>query len=35
MHEVETDEEFDLVVETAGDKLLSVDFYATWCGIPF
>eukprot|EP01130_Rhizamoeba_saxonica_P001130 TRINITY_DN1100_c0_g1_i1.p1 TRINITY_DN1100_c0_g1~~TRINITY_DN1100_c0_g1_i1.p1 ORF type:complete len:319 (+),score=38.30 TRINITY_DN1100_c0_g1_i1:225-1181(+) len=27
-----TDEEFDTIVQTAQDRLIVVDFFATWCG---
>jgi len=32
VHEVENDEEFTLLIETAGESLVAVDFYAVWCG---
>eukprot|EP01114_Cavostelium_apophysatum_P013519 TRINITY_DN3293_c0_g1_i1.p1 TRINITY_DN3293_c0_g1~~TRINITY_DN3293_c0_g1_i1.p1 ORF type:complete len:498 (-),score=129.11 TRINITY_DN3293_c0_g1_i1:46-1539(-) len=32
VHVVENDEEFDILIETSGEQLVAVDFYATWCG---
>lgn len=32
IHKVSTEDELDEVVNNAGDKLVVVDFYATWCG---
>lgn len=30
--EVKSKAEFDKMIEEAGDKLVVIDFYATWCG---
>lgn len=32
VHKVLTEAEFDDLVNNAGDKLVVVDFFATWCG---
>lgn len=32
MHHVSSEEDFDNQLKNAGDKLVVVDFYATWCG---
>ncbi|KAJ8680363.1 hypothetical protein QAD02_016150 [Eretmocerus hayati] len=32
VHEVESSEEFETKLKEAGDKLVIVDFFATWCG---
>lgn len=32
VHKVSTETEFDELVNNAGDKLVVVDFFATWCG---
>ena len=32
VRQVDSKEEYDQVVEEAADKLIVMDFYATWCG---
>ncbi|KAL7294172.1 hypothetical protein TKK_0012195 [Trichogramma kaykai] len=32
VHEVQTQEELKTKLTEAGDKLVVIDFYATWCG---
>ncbi len=31
-HQIPSKSEFDAVLSAAGDKLVAVDFAATWCG---
>lgn len=32
VHQIATQEEFDQLLKEAGDKLVVVDYWATWCG---